>query len=75
MKKKLTFVYFSLLGLWIFVLLMRSFLYIKRTITEFVYPPQDPYKHIVACEEGVIFKNDEEEIMYKYKILGEKCKN
>gem|GEM_PF-6431426 len=73
MKKIIKTINLLLLCSWLFVLPLRSILYIVRTIKEFTGQHQDKYSYIKTCSDQSILTTVEEKRVYNYKNLGEKC--
>lgn len=74
MKNILRYFLYLLIIIWLFVLPLRTGLYLLRSFKETTSPPAQKYDHIKGCENPEKLHTVEEKRISLYLSLGKTCK-
>jgi len=62
-----------ILFIWLIVLVLRSFVHVKRIYIEFTKTPLPYFENVKACSDGWDKNDFAKRTYYNYLSLGEKC--
>jgi hypothetical protein len=67
--------FYIIFALWLVVLPLRSIIYVKRIVKEFIDPPEPPYDYIQPCAHDLELDTLVERKLFNYRSLGVKCED